>query len=118
MRACLDHAINQLKAWHHEYAVFLVICTLGSKYQRLHMSPQLTVTFVCPEESIREWQERNEDWLKDRLNDQFVTRIQGVFQTLPPLSAATWLWASRYLLVHSLAHILVNQFVFERMPHI
>jgi uncharacterized protein DUF1998 len=71
------------------------------------------IYFELNEESVRDWQERNEDWLKDRLNDQFVTRIQGVFQTLPPLSAVTWLWASRYLLVHSFAHILVNQFVFD-----
>jgi hypothetical protein len=36
-----------------------------------------------------------------------------VFQTLPPLGAADRTWASRYLLVHSLAHVLINQFVFE-----
>jgi hypothetical protein len=36
-----------------------------------------------------------------------------VFQTLPPLGAADRTWASRYLLVHGFAHVLINQFVFE-----
>ena len=36
-----------------------------------------------------------------------------MFQTLPPLGVADRAWASRYLLVHSLAHVLINQFVFE-----
>jgi len=36
-----------------------------------------------------------------------------VFQTLPPLVAANRRWASRYLLVHTLAHVLINQLVFE-----
>jgi hypothetical protein len=40
-------------------------------------------------------------------------RLQGVFQVLPPLSPATRAWAAKYLLVHSLAHILINQLVFE-----
>jgi len=71
------------------------------------------IYFELREERIREWQQGNEDWLKDRLNDQFIIRLQGVFQTLPPQNPPTWLWASRYLLVHSLAHILVNQFVFD-----
>jgi hypothetical protein len=71
------------------------------------------IYFELKEDRIREWQELNEDWLKDRLSDQFITRLQGVFQTLPPNNPANWLWASRYLLVHSLAHILVNQFVFD-----
>ena len=65
------------------------------------------------EERIDQWQNNNTDWLADRLDDDFVTRLGGVFQTLPPLGAANRSWASRYLLVHSLAHVLINQFVFE-----
>jgi hypothetical protein len=65
------------------------------------------------EDRVTQWQETNKNWLQSRLSDQFVTRLQDVFQTLPPLAAADWIWASRYLLVHSFAHILINQFVFE-----
>jgi hypothetical protein len=65
------------------------------------------------EERISEWQQKNAEWLQHRLDDGFVTRLGGVFQTLQPLSGANRAWASRYLLVHSLAHILINQLVFE-----
>ena len=65
------------------------------------------------EDRIAEWQAANSRWLEDRLDDDFLTRLGGVFQTLPPLSPATRTWGSRYLLVHSLAHILINQLVFE-----
>ena len=65
------------------------------------------------EDRITQWQQSNSDWLDARLNDQFVNRLNDVFQTLPPLSGANRTWASRYLLVHTLAHILINQFVFE-----
>lgn len=60
-----------------------------------------------------EWQEDNAEWLGRRLDNGFITRLGSVFQTLPPLSAVDRDWASRYLLVHSLAHILINQLVFE-----
>lgn len=65
------------------------------------------------EERIRTWQDDNESWLAGRLDDGFIARLGGVFQTFPPLGAANREWASRYLLVHSLAHILINQLVFE-----
>lgn len=61
---------------------------------------------------INQWQNDQAEWLEHRLDDGFVTRMAGVFQTLSP-SPATREWASRYLLVHSLAHILINQLVFE-----
>lgn len=65
------------------------------------------------EERIAAWQTENSAWLKERLDDGFVMRLGGVFQTLSPLKAADTTWASRYLLVHSLAHIVINQLVFE-----
>ena len=65
------------------------------------------------ERRIRTWRDSNEAWLAGRLDDGFVARLGGIFQTLPPLGAANREWASRYLLVHSLAHILINQLVFE-----
>ena len=65
------------------------------------------------EHRLVEWQNSRAEWLKSRLDDGFLNRLQGIFQILPPLGVATREWASRYLLVHSLAHILLNQFVFE-----
>ena len=65
------------------------------------------------EDRVRQWQQDNDAWLRERLGNQFVTRLVDLFQTLPPLGPADRAWASRYLLVHSLAHVLINQFVFE-----
>jgi len=39
--------------------------------------------------------------------------VWGHLSHITPLSEANRSWASRYLLVHSLAHILINQLVFE-----
>lgn len=65
------------------------------------------------EHRLSNWQDENEDWLKARIPDGFLMRLGEVFQTLPPLSGATRRWAARYLLVHSFAHMLINQLVFE-----
>lgn len=65
------------------------------------------------ESRLVEWQNREEDWLRTRLDDGFVMRLAGVFQTMPPQGSADREWASRYLLVHTLAHILINELVFE-----
>ena len=65
------------------------------------------------EERIVKWQNEHADWIADRIDDGFLTRLAGVSHTLPPLSAVNRRWASRYLMVHSLAHILINQLVFE-----
>ncbi len=65
------------------------------------------------EDRLAAWQTEHAAWLENRLDDGFVVRLGGVFQALPPLAAADRAWASRYLLVHSLAHILINQLVFE-----
>lgn len=62
---------------------------------------------------ITQWQSDNAAWLKTRLDDAFIMRLGGIFHTLPPAGQADRAWASRYLLVHSLAHILINQLVFE-----
>lgn len=65
------------------------------------------------EEAILGWQATQGVSLAKRLDDGIVARIASIFQTLPPAGAPTWGWASRYLLVHGLAHILINQLVFE-----
>lgn len=65
------------------------------------------------EDTILEWQQQNSSTLRQRLDDRFLSRLGGVGKTLPPLNGASVDWASRYLLVHTLAHVLMNQFVFE-----
>ena len=65
------------------------------------------------EQRLVEWQNAQAAWIAERIDDGFLARLAGVSQTLPPLSAANRAWASRYLMVHSLAHIMINQLVFE-----
>jgi len=61
------------------------------------------------EHCLVEWQTSHAEWLANRLDDGFVARLGGIFSHITPLSEANRSWASRYLLVHSLAHILINQ---------
>jgi len=65
------------------------------------------------EERIAEWQRHWEDALRERLIEAFLLRLGGLVQALPPLDSPGIAWASRFLLVHTLAHILINQLVFE-----
>ena len=65
------------------------------------------------EQRLLEWQNAHSDWIAARIDEGFLMRLAGVSQTLPPLSAPNCRWASRYLVVHSLAHILIDQLVFE-----
>ena len=65
------------------------------------------------EERLTLWQHEQADWLEHRLDDSFIMRLQGEAKTLPPLGPMGRSWASRYLLVHSLAHVLINQLVYE-----
>jgi hypothetical protein len=65
------------------------------------------------EERLQQWQRLYANWIDSRIDEGFLLRLAGVSQTLPPLSAPTRVWASRYLMIHSLAHILINQLVFE-----
>jgi len=65
------------------------------------------------ENAILNWQSAHEKWLRDRLSHAFVERLAGQSQVLSPTSTPDWTWASRSLLVHSLAHILISQLVFE-----
>jgi hypothetical protein len=65
------------------------------------------------EQRLVGWQNDHAAWIAERIDDGFLARLAGVSQTLPPLSAVNRGWASRYLMVHTLAHILINQLVFE-----
>jgi hypothetical protein len=65
------------------------------------------------EQAIKDWQSDNEAWLKKRLSPLFIERLAGQPQVMPPSSPPNWIWASRYLLTHSLAHVVITQLVFE-----
>lgn len=65
------------------------------------------------EGALREWQVRCSELIAARLDEGFVRRLYEVPQILWPLTANHRAWASRYLLVHTLAHIIINQLVFE-----
>lgn len=65
------------------------------------------------EERLRNWQQQNQTWLADRLSDSFILRLQELPQAMAPEGVGGREWASRFLLVHTLAHILINQLVFE-----
>ena len=67
------------------------------------------------EDSIRQWLADKEQWLTERLDQAFVERMANEMNLLPPLQCSNWTtqWAARYLLVHTLAHIMINQMVFE-----
>lgn len=69
--------------------------------------------FEISETAIKEWQDKNASWLDGRLDERFISRLASIEKTLPPQGGLSREWASRYLLVHSLAHILINQLVFE-----
>jgi len=64
------------------------------------------------EEQIRCWQDENAEWLQRRLKDDFIERVRELHQVFAP-AIADWRWCSRFLLVHTLAHVLINQLVFE-----
>jgi len=65
------------------------------------------------EEQIVNWQRTRSGWMEDRLNDAFLVRLGGIFHALPPDGAISRAWASKYLLLHSFSHALINQLVFE-----
>lgn len=73
------------------------------------------IFFELNEYTVLEWLSNNENWLKDRLDQAFIERMANEANLMPPLQRNNWTpkWAARYLLVHSLAHILINQMVFE-----
>jgi hypothetical protein len=67
------------------------------------------------EDAVQQWLADNSTWLQERLDRAFVDRMCDEPNLLPPLQSTGWTpqWAARYLLVHTLAHIMINQMVFE-----
>lgn len=65
------------------------------------------------ESAIQDWLGTNSEWLKKRYDANFISRMSCEPLLLPPTSDVDWRWAARYLLVHTLSHLLINQLVFE-----
>lgn len=67
------------------------------------------------EGAISNWLAENSVWLADRLDQAFVARMADETNLMPPCHSRNKMqqWAARYLLVHTLAHIMINQMVFE-----
>ncbi|MGK0270602.1 MAG: hypothetical protein ACI88H_001249 [Cocleimonas sp.] len=62
---------------------------------------------------IDEWMALNDDWLKKRIDGQFVGRLVDSWLTLPPLVGDTQKWAYKYLLIHTISHLLLKEVVYE-----
>jgi hypothetical protein len=65
------------------------------------------------EDRFHQWYEGNRDWLEKRLDRALVERMAQQHRLMPPLADADNRWAARFMLVHTFAHILINQLVFE-----
>jgi len=69
--------------------------------------------FELKEDAIGRWIQSNADWIRRRVDAGFVRRLQETCWAMAPLQPASVEWAARFLVVHTLAHILITQFVFE-----
>lgn len=65
------------------------------------------------EDSLADWQRTNADWIERRVTQHYVARLQEACWQLAPLQPADPSWAARFLVVHTLAHLVTSQLVFE-----
>jgi Domain of unknown function (DUF1998) len=65
------------------------------------------------EASIAQWLEQNKAWIEARYDIGFIARLAAIPQTNPPNSAPTLKWTARFMLVHTFAHLLLSQLVFD-----
>ncbi len=64
-------------------------------------------------EEIGRWLRDQGTQIEARLEQSFLDRLAAQPLCTPPLTGNIRSWAAQYLLLHSLAHILINQFVFQ-----
>lgn len=62
---------------------------------------------------IDRWITKNKQQLFDRVDDSFVTRLADHWIILAPVGGATKEWALKYLLIHTLSHILIKELVYQ-----
>ena len=66
------------------------------------------------EGAIRRWLEAHGKWLKGRFSrGNFVDNLRDAARELRPAAGPDWRWCARFLLVHSLAHVLIRELVYE-----
>jgi hypothetical protein len=65
------------------------------------------------EDTLTDWQRENTAWIQQRLTAHYVARLQDACWQLAPLQPADISWAARFLVVHTLAHLVTTQLVFE-----
>ncbi|MDA7492915.1 DUF1998 domain-containing protein [bacterium] len=71
--------------------------------------------FEIDEEKLKAWQSHYEQWLTKRLtvDSSYLGRMGQLGFDLQPTTGVSMEWASRFLLVHTFAHMVINQLVFE-----
>jgi hypothetical protein len=62
---------------------------------------------------IERWITKYKNQLFERIDDSFVTRLAEHWIILEPLGEVTKEWALKYLLIHTLSHILIKEFVYQ-----
>lgn len=66
------------------------------------------------EDRLSSWLDENAKFLEGRLQLDFLNRLIAQPKILSPLHGENLrAWAARYLMLHSLSHILINEMVFE-----
>jgi hypothetical protein len=63
-------------------------------------------------QKIDEWLLESGKELYNRMDDALVTRLSEHWMILSPLKGATKEWAIKYMLIHSIAHLLIKELVY------
>jgi hypothetical protein len=71
------------------------------------------ILVVLREEAICEWQNRQSESIVKRIDDTFCNRLCSEIHLAPPAQGLNWKWASRYMLLHSLSHMLIQSLSFS-----
>lgn len=73
------------------------------------------IYFELNEDTLKQWQRDQHEWLVDRLygDHNFAGRMPWSDFKIAPVGEVKIEWISRYLLVHTTAHIVINRLVFE-----
>lgn len=65
------------------------------------------------EASISRWFEQNKSWIESRYDVGLIARLSAIPQANPPNNSPTIRWAGRFMMVHTFAHLLLSQLVFD-----
>ena len=71
------------------------------------------ILLVLREKAICEWQSRQSESIAKRIDETFCGRLCSEIHLAPPAQGLNWEWASRYMLLHSLSHMLIQSLAFS-----